>query len=658
MSTDLFGVRVLDLDHERRRVRFRVFVVYYEPSWGTDDLLPNDPSFFFRLLWEGADDVGGHNSGPLADLVGLDEFLDEAWVVRHTHLFVAGVQRVATRNHPLDGDAWNRLAMFYYERDGGWQDEDLLAQGDYDVEVTDLRWLAPLRLGQSWGTTSYESEAAEAIDVETEYAAPAAGGDTRAAFVLGWFRHEAGDVAGAVRAYRLAAGAQDLDERMKALLYLGNLHAEQGDSQAARAAYEEVVACQGISPDGDRRHVSRAALRLGALLRGSGAEEEAQAAFTLAEQLGGIDLIRAARRLAGTETWAERTCRALRDQDQDAALRALADACGSAAVARFGTVLAGRRFDRARAALARLTETADLECAAGFGLDLAAVWTRENDDDAVDKVIDVVAATGRAAEGYRRALAEGLIDAVSGGTSRSERVVFKLLRLLQDEDDLDGVARLVRTAEQAHPRAAAQACHFLGIAHKEREDLQAAAEWLRRGAALTEPDEDAAARPAYDLGVVRVEQRDLDGARAAFSQAERGFVYLGDRVRAALSLARLLDGQGERVAAGAAWTRAAFHQAWLDLGGEEHARWSIRELGDLLAEAGEDEAARTAYELAGEAREPSTEPGAETCAAYHYAGWIMAGGSREPARTMLWTIAEGAGPHAAQAAAVLGEAAP
>ncbi|TDE33429.1 hypothetical protein E1295_38190 [Nonomuraea mesophila] len=657
MSTDLFGVRVLDLDHERRRVRFRVFVVYYEPSWGTDDLLPNDPSFFFRLLWEGADGIRGHNYGPLADLVGVDEFCDEAWVVRHTRLFVSGVHRVTTRNHPLDSDAWDRLAMFYYVRDGRWRDEDLLAQGDYDVEVTDPRWLAPLRLGQSWGTGSYESEAAEAIDVETAYAAPAAGGDTRAAFVLGWFRQEAGDVAGAVEAYRLAAGTQDPDERVKALLYLGNLHAEQGDSQAARAAYEEVVACQGVSPNGARRHVSRAALRLGALLRGSGAEEEAQSAFTLAEQLGDVDLIREARRLAGTETWAERTCRALRDQDQDASLRALTGACGSAAVARFGTELAGRRFDRARAALARLTESADLECAAVFGLDLAAVWTRENDDEAVDKVIDGVVATGRAAEGYRRALAEGLIDAVSGGTSRSERVVFKLLRLLQDNDDLDGVARLVPTAEQAHPRAAAKACHFLGIAHKKREDLQAAAEWLRRGAALTEPDEDAAARPAYDLGVVRVEQRDLNGACAAFSQAEKGFVYLGDRVRAALSLAGLLDGQGERVAAGAARTRAAFYQARLDLGSVEGARWSIRRLGDLLAEAGEEEAARTAYELAGETREPSTEPGAETCAAYHYAGWSMAEGSREPARTMLRTIAVGAGPHAAQAAAVLGEAA-
>ncbi|MFD8562792.1 hypothetical protein ACWDOR_36765 [Streptosporangium canum] len=104
-------------------------------------------------------------------------------------------------------------------------------------------------------------------------------------------------------------------------------------------------------------------------------------------------------------------------------------------------------------------------------------------------------------------------------------------------------------------------------------------------------------------------------------------------------------------------TKTPFHQAWLDLGGDEHAQWSIRKLGDLLAEVGEDEAARTAYELAGESREPSTAPEVETCAAYHYARWIMARGYREPARTMLRTIAEGTGPHAAQAAAVLGEAA-
>ncbi|MEU8362670.1 tetratricopeptide repeat protein [Nonomuraea sp. NPDC048882] len=654
MSTDLFGVRVLDVDRERRRVRIRVFVVYYEPSWGTDDLLPNDASFFFRVLWEGADDARGHDGGPLADLVGLDEFLDEEWVDRHTRLFVAGVERVVTRNHPLDDDAWDRLAMFYYEHDGGWQDEDLLAQGDYDVEVTDPRCLTPLRLGQSWGSTSYVSKAVEAVDVEKEYAALAAGGDTRAAFVLGWFRQKAGDAAGAATAYRLAAGTQDPDERMKALLYLGDLYAEQGDPQAARAAYAESVACRPVPGDG--RYVSRVALKLGVLLRASGAEEEARAMFTLAEQSGGIDLVREARRLAGTETWAERTCRALRDTDQDTASRALTDACGSAAVARFGTILAQRQSDRARAALACLTEPADLERAAGFGLDLATVWTRENDDYAVNMVIDVVVATGRPAEGYRLALAEGLIEAGSGRTSCSEKVAFQLLRLLKDNNDLDGLARLVLTAEQAHPRVAANACHFLGLAGKESKDLQTAATWLRRGAALTEPDEDAAAGPAYDLGIVRAEQGDLDGARAAFSQAERGFVYLGDRVRAALSLAGLLDGRGEHVAAGAAWTRAAFHQAWLDLDIVQ-AQWSIRRLGDLLAGAGEEEAARTAYELAGESREPSTAPGADACAAYHYARWTVARGNRDSARAMLRTIADGAGPYAARAAAVLRKAA-
>ncbi|OPF73383.1 hypothetical protein VT50_0228635 [Streptomyces antioxidans] len=155
MSTDLFGVRVLDLDHEQRRVCFRVFVVYYEPSWGTGELLPDDPTFFFRVLWEAAENSTPRRDGSLADVVTLDEFLDEEWVESNTHRFVAGIERVAARNHPVSDEAFERLPMFSHERDGGWQDEERLAQGDYLVQVTDARWMESLRVGQSWGTTSY-----------------------------------------------------------------------------------------------------------------------------------------------------------------------------------------------------------------------------------------------------------------------------------------------------------------------------------------------------------------------------------------------------------------------------------------------------------------------------------------------------------------------
>ncbi|WP_329520596.1 hypothetical protein [Spirillospora sp. NBC_01491] len=657
MSTDLFGLRVLDLDHERRRVRFRVFVVYYEPSWGTGDLLPNDPSFFFRALWEGAQD--SHERERLTDLIGWRELLDEEWVDRHTHRFVSHVERLATRNHPVDDDAFESLAMFYYERDGGWQDEHLLAQGDYDVQVTDSRWMATLRPGQSWGTTFYPSNAApppeKADGLEAEYAALAAGGDTGAAFALGWLRQDRGDTEGAALAYRQAAGTDDQGDRAKALLYLAALHAGQDDTHAARAAYEDALACEAVWTQNLYR--SHAALGLGALLRASGDEDGAQAAYALAEEAAqearGLSLVREARRLANTETWVERTCRALQETGRDDAERTLADACGSAAAARFGVALTERENDRARTELAGLTDPAELETAAAIGLDLAAVRTREDDDAAVNEAMLAVMATGRPAEGYRRALAEGLVGTVSGPMSKPEKVVFHLLRLLKDSGDLDGVTRLAQTAEPAHPRVAASAFHFLGVTGIERDDPQRAAGWLRRGAALTEPDEDAAAGPAYDLGVVLAGQDDPDGARDAFGQAENGFVYLGDKARAACRLAELLNGQGDRAAASAAWTRAAFWHARLELGSDEHAAWSIRKLGDLLAEAGESTPARQAHHLADETQESDVAPAAGACAAFHYARWIQAGGHREQALTLLRAISDDSGPYAVKAARAL-----
>ncbi|MGW3570136.1 hypothetical protein ACWDSL_40775 [Streptomyces sp. NPDC000941] len=99
----------------------------------------------------------------------MDEFLEEEWVDRHTRRFVERVERVAGRNNPLSAehrallqtlaDAGVADVGFFYERDDRWRHEDQLVQGDYDVWVRDSRWLSSLYVGQSWGTTSYETEA-------------------------------------------------------------------------------------------------------------------------------------------------------------------------------------------------------------------------------------------------------------------------------------------------------------------------------------------------------------------------------------------------------------------------------------------------------------------------------------------------------------------
>jgi hypothetical protein len=164
MSTDLYGVRVLELAPGERRARLRVFVVYYDAD--TDDAgrttavhpqpVPDDASFFLRVLWDEGDTRFG-GGGPIGDAVTVDQICDESWVDAHTARFVERVRQLAVHNDPPPPESWGRLRSFYYERDGRWADEDLLTRADYDVWVTDPGWLAHLTVGQAWGTTSYDT---------------------------------------------------------------------------------------------------------------------------------------------------------------------------------------------------------------------------------------------------------------------------------------------------------------------------------------------------------------------------------------------------------------------------------------------------------------------------------------------------------------------
>ncbi|WP_406294735.1 WD40 repeat domain-containing protein [Embleya sp. NBC_00888] len=156
MSTDLYGVRVLRVDAEQLRFGVEVFVVHYDPGARTYPSVPDDLGFFLHLLWEAASDyAGAGRKGPLSEFVDIDTVLDYAWVEANARRFVSGIERVATDNHPPTAAQWRRLQDFSYARAGGWQDEDLLVRFEYDVRVTDRRWLEPLRVGDAWGTTMF-----------------------------------------------------------------------------------------------------------------------------------------------------------------------------------------------------------------------------------------------------------------------------------------------------------------------------------------------------------------------------------------------------------------------------------------------------------------------------------------------------------------------
>ncbi|WP_433175740.1 WD40 repeat domain-containing protein [Actinoallomurus sp. CA-150999] len=190
VSTDLYGVRVLGVSPDRLGIRFRIFMVYYDVQSRTHPPVPDDPSFFFTLLWQGAAGYHGRpERGPLYDLVTAEQCGDGEWVDANTRRFVATVERLSSRNHPVSPSHWDRLHDFYYERDGHWKDEDLLVQFDYAVRVTDGRWTEPFRAGDAWGTASFPYNA----DIWTADDAPHLPDLARPAVTLAPFPAEAGD---------------------------------------------------------------------------------------------------------------------------------------------------------------------------------------------------------------------------------------------------------------------------------------------------------------------------------------------------------------------------------------------------------------------------------------------------------------------------------
>jgi WD40 repeat protein len=150
MSTDLYGIRVLALEPERREVTLKVFVVYYDTHSKTYPPLPDEPGFFLHVLWQ-----QGRWEHPVGEAITVDQILDEDWVNVHSRWFIAKAERTSTANYPPRDEDFERLHDFYYERVGGWKDEELLIQAEYDVRVTDPRWLEQLSVGDAWGTASY-----------------------------------------------------------------------------------------------------------------------------------------------------------------------------------------------------------------------------------------------------------------------------------------------------------------------------------------------------------------------------------------------------------------------------------------------------------------------------------------------------------------------
>lgn len=148
--TDLYRIRVLALEKPARRVTLRVFSVCYDASYVRPGI-PTDASLFMRIL---SSDAGLGRGEPLRQEVSDDHFFDEAWIDANTQRFIQRVTRTRLQNDPPAKD--KQPPTYVDER---FKDEDILTQADFEVVVTDPRWIEHLTVGMTWQTSASATRA-------------------------------------------------------------------------------------------------------------------------------------------------------------------------------------------------------------------------------------------------------------------------------------------------------------------------------------------------------------------------------------------------------------------------------------------------------------------------------------------------------------------
>ncbi|WP_433519602.1 hypothetical protein ACQP2T_31075 [Nonomuraea sp. CA-143628] len=541
------GVRVLEL--EERRVRLRVFLADYDPSQPHSDLLPHGRSFFFCVLWQAADGEAGRRRGPLNVRVALEDTLDPDWVEANASRFIESVERVSARNLPPGDELAGFYETHYTELDRRlhrwherWEHENLLIQADYDVVVTDARWLEPLREGQGMGTGF------------ASWGRTVAGGQlVRRGLIL----KDQGDREGAAHAFRRATAVDDPEATVRALLALDDL-----DTYLDALRFDAQIA-----------HEARAALELCVRLSEEGRDAEARAAFLLVHSFGRPEFMGEARERAGMESPAERAHRLMSEGDRAGALKELRRAYdGGDEVIDFAVALLDGDFETADATL----PGGDLDRTrmALIATDLVFVHAREGGDDVVAALLELRVTAELGSTMWRYALASGNAYPEEVTAAIGERLMWTAVAMHLPEEVRD----IAETAGARFPGLAAAAYAAIGDHYTT----------------FGEPEDEADAwvRAAYWTSVAELGGTE-PAARALITLA-RSLDATGYPVAAAAARAAATETAGPELAAGASY--AVFSYARLLLrAGHEHRAWHL-----LLTIAGEgDRGAAEAMMLLG-----------------------------------------------------------
>ncbi|SOD61606.1 hypothetical protein SAMN06297387_103258 [Streptomyces zhaozhouensis] len=460
----LFRVHVVRAGDDETPTRIGVLLLHHEPWWDAEDPLPEGPGFFVQVLREAADGKNGRPGGPLGDEFTVEQSLDTEWIEENAHRYVARVERVEVRHHPVDEalcawyrdnhDALERLTYVstFNRRYRAARDlplEERLVRADYDVWVTAPRWTRTLRAGDRWGTDAWGP------------LTTAGDASLRRAFI----RREEGRP-DAVAAFERALALGDAETRVRARLALDDLRSGRGETATTDVPARE---CE-------------ARLELALRLHAEGEEEEARAAFALAVRMDS-HVIGEARRRAELESPAEYGYRLARRGELSRAVAHLRLAYHEdPAVVSFALAVYEGEVERALG----IDFGGDLALRHGYEIaaELAFLHARDSGVETARRLMEFARGAAGALGGAGDALGYALATGAAQPAALAREFATRLAGTCVSPADDQPMNSLVEATRRHFPDVAALGCRLQAKCHEEYAQSEEAAHWRDRLAEL------------------------------------------------------------------------------------------------------------------------------------------------------------------------------
>ena len=142
-----FSVKAIDV--KDTTVRIGVWIT--EPQ---QSIFYDESNVALQLLWD-AKPSDKRKKEPLGKEISADNILDPAWVPANEAQYISSVSIPLTKNYPVSGE---HAGLEGKALEKFWATKKNLPYAEYEISVTDPKWIAHISKGQEWSSSAINYE--------------------------------------------------------------------------------------------------------------------------------------------------------------------------------------------------------------------------------------------------------------------------------------------------------------------------------------------------------------------------------------------------------------------------------------------------------------------------------------------------------------------